>query len=73
MGMMRAALVTLIVLSVASCGVPRPLIRPKEVPAYEEQQRKKRERIEQEQREMEQEQLLLQQQRTAEQPATEAQ
>jgi hypothetical protein len=40
-------------LTVASCGVQRPLMRPKDIPAYEEQQRKKREEIEQEQRQLE--------------------
>lgn len=50
---MRALLLTLLALIVASCGVQRPLIRPKDIPAYEEQQRKKREQIEQEQRDLE--------------------
>jgi hypothetical protein len=54
MGMMRSVLLLSLALIVASCGVQRPLMRPKDIPAYEEQQRKKREKIEQEQRELEQ-------------------
>ncbi len=52
--MMRSVLLLSLALIVASCGVQRPLMRPKDIPAYEEQQRKKREKIEQEQRELEQ-------------------
>jgi hypothetical protein len=37
---------------VAGCGVQRPLLRPIDIPAYEEQQRKKREDILREQREL---------------------
>ena len=50
---MRVILLSILALVVTSCGVQRPLIRPKDIPAYEEQQRKKRERIEQEKRELE--------------------
>jgi predicted small lipoprotein YifL len=48
---MRNALLCILAFTVAGCGVQRPLMRPKDIPAYEEQQRKKLERIEQEQRE----------------------
>ena len=50
---MRNVPLILLALTVTACGVQRPLIRPKDIPAYEEQQRKKREQIEQEQRELE--------------------
>lgn len=43
----------LLALTLTACGVQRPLMRPKEIPAYEEQQRKKREAMEQETRELE--------------------
>ena len=49
---MRIFCITLLVLAVASCGVQRPLMRPKDIPAYEQQQRKKIEKIEQENREL---------------------
>ncbi len=51
---MRVIACIALALIVASCGVQRPLMRPKEIPAFEEKQRKKRETIEQEQRELEQ-------------------
>ena len=50
---MRSVSLILLSLMVASCGVKRPLIRPKDIPAYEEQQRKKRESLEQDKRELE--------------------
>ncbi len=50
---MRIILLTMLALIVAGCGVQRPLIRPSEIPAYEKQQREKRDRIEQEKRELE--------------------
>lgn len=50
---MRLITLIFLSLSVASCGVKRPLIRPKDIPAYEEQQRKKRESLEQDKRELE--------------------
>lgn len=50
---MRSVSLILLALVVASCGVKRPLIRPKDIPAYEEQQRKKRESLEQEMRALE--------------------
>lgn len=50
--MMRTATLVLMALLVASCGVKRPLIRPKDIPAYEEQQRKKREKLEQDEIEL---------------------
>lgn len=51
--MMRSVSLILLALLVASCGVKRPLVRPKDIPAYEEQQRKKRESLEQDKRELE--------------------
>lgn len=51
--MMRTATLILLALLVTSCGVKRALIRPKDIPAYEEQQRKKRESLEQDKRELE--------------------
>lgn len=50
---MRIATLIFLALIVASCGVKRPLIKPKDIPAYEEQQRKKREALEQDKRELE--------------------
>jgi predicted small lipoprotein YifL len=50
---MRSLILLSLVVSLAACGVQRPLMRPKDIPAYEEQQRKKREQIEQEKRELE--------------------
>lgn len=55
MAIIRFVCIVLLCLPLTACGVKRPLMRPKDIPAYEEQQRKKRERIEQEQREMQQE------------------
>ncbi len=52
--MMHRFLFALLTLSLASCGVQRPLIKPSEIPAYEKSQREKREKYEQEQRELEQ-------------------
>ena len=49
---MRGFFLTLLALTVASCGVQRPLMRPKDIPAFEEKQRLKREKIEQEQRDL---------------------
>lgn len=48
---MRSILFSLLALVVTACGVQRPLIAPKDIPAYEEKQRKKQERIDQERRE----------------------
>jgi hypothetical protein len=48
-GMTMLVVCTLIL---SGCGVQRPLMRPNDIPAYEEQQRKKREKIEQEQQEL---------------------
>lgn len=50
---MRNLTLILLALTMTACGVQRPLIRPKDIPAYEEEQRKKREKIE---REMEEDQ-----------------
>ena len=49
---MRTSALIFLALIVASCGVKRPLIKPKDIPAYEEQQRKKRESLEQDKREL---------------------
>lgn len=38
--------------SLTACGVQRPLLRPAEVPAYEEKQRKKREAMIEEQQQL---------------------
>lgn len=43
--MIRSATFIFLACIVASCGVKRPLLRPKDIPAYEEQQRKKREKL----------------------------
>ncbi|MBX9726024.1 MAG: hypothetical protein K2X09_02055 [Rickettsiales bacterium] len=50
--MMRTLALMMLALIVASCGVKRPLIRPMDIPAYEEQQRKKREKLEQDESEL---------------------
>ena len=51
---MRSAVAfALIAVLLAGCGVKRPLMRPNEIPAYEERQRQKHERLEQERRELE--------------------
>ena len=47
------ALAAVLCLTLTGCGVKRSLIRPKDIPAYEEQQRKKRESLEQDKRELE--------------------
>ena len=49
---MRTLTLILLALIVASCGVKRPLIRPKDIPAYEEQKRQKREKLEQDEIEL---------------------
>lgn len=49
---MRTLALMMLALIVASCGVKRPLIRPMDIPAYEEQQRKKREKLEQDESEL---------------------
>lgn len=48
--MIRTLALIALALVVAACGVKRPLLRPKDIPAYEEQQRKKREALEQDKR-----------------------
>ncbi|MES2985165.1 MAG: hypothetical protein V4735_08270 [Pseudomonadota bacterium] len=48
--MMRLFAITAAALLLSACGVQRPLMKPKDIPAYEAQQREKRERLEQEQR-----------------------
>lgn len=50
---MRTVTLIFLAVVVASCGVKRPLIKPKDIPAYEEQQRKKREALEQDKRDLE--------------------
>lgn len=47
--MTRALLTFALVMVLCSCGIRRPLIRPSDIPAYEEQQRKKREKLQREQ------------------------
>jgi len=43
---MTRVLLSIMILSlVAGCGVKRALIRPQEIPAFEEKQRKKREQL----------------------------
>jgi hypothetical protein len=49
---MRPFILLSLALVLASCGVQRPLMRPKDIPAYEEQQRKKRQEIIDEQKEL---------------------
>lgn len=51
--MMRQIILLSLALLLAACGVQRPLIRPKDIPAYEEQQRQKRQEILDEQKELE--------------------
>lgn len=43
--MRRAFCMSLALMVVCACGVQRPLMKPSEIPAYEEKQRKKRERL----------------------------
>lgn len=47
--MSRIFLLALCLLTLSNCGIKRPLMAPSEIPAYEESQRKKRERLMQEQ------------------------
>ncbi len=51
--MTRVVALMMVALTLASCGVQRPLMKPSDIPAYEAEQLKKRERIAQEQREFE--------------------
>jgi hypothetical protein len=44
--MKHASLFALALLTLSACGIQRPLIAPKDIPAYEERLRKKRERLE---------------------------
>ncbi|MDX2095284.1 MAG: hypothetical protein SFW64_05025 [Alphaproteobacteria bacterium] len=53
--MIRTLSLIVLALVIASCGVKRPLLRPKDIPAYEEQKRKKREELEQDQIELDRE------------------
>ena len=55
---MRTTLFIFLLTTLTACGVQRPLIKPKDIPAFEEEQRKKREKIEQEQRESQAEREL---------------
>ena len=50
----RGLSITLLILclTLTAWGVKRPLLRPKDIPAYEEQQRKKREKLEQDEIEL---------------------
>jgi predicted small lipoprotein YifL len=43
--MNRLFLTIMALFMVSSCGVKGPLVAPKDIPAYEENQRKKRERL----------------------------
>lgn len=52
MVVVRAGLLIFCSLTLTACGVQRPLMRPAEVPAYEEKQRKKREQMIEEQQEL---------------------
>ena len=49
---MRTSALIFLALTVHSCGAQRPLMKPRDIPAYEEQQRKKRESLEQDKREL---------------------
>jgi hypothetical protein len=42
---MRGALLVLSLLILANCGLKRPIMPPKDIPAYQEKLRKKRERL----------------------------
>lgn len=46
--MMRRLTYFILALSLASCGVQRPLIKPADIPAYQAAQQRKREKIAQE-------------------------
>lgn len=63
---MRNVALIILALGVAGCGVQRDLIRPKDIPAYEEKQRKKREDIEKERQQLEE----IDARRAAEEAAT---
>jgi predicted small lipoprotein YifL len=57
---MRSAWFCLAMLvAVSGCGIKRPLIAPKDIPAYEEKQRKKREKQEEFKREQQQQQTPI--------------
>jgi len=45
--MTRTLLIALSLLMLTGCGIQRPLMMPKDIPAYEEKQRRKQERLEQ--------------------------
>ena len=47
---MSRMLLLSLALMLAACGVQRPLMKPKDIPAYREEQRQKREKLDQEQR-----------------------
>ena len=53
--MSRTLPLLLLMLIVTACGVQRPLMPPKDIPAFKEEQRKKKEKIDEERREAEQE------------------
>jgi len=44
--MTRIFLLALALVVLTDCGIKRPLMPPKDIPAFEEKQRKKRERLE---------------------------
>lgn len=45
MGMSRFLLLAFALVTLTNCGIKRPLIAPKDIPAYEERQRRRMEKI----------------------------
>lgn len=43
--MTRSILIAMALLTLTGCGVRRPLMKPKDIPAYEENMRRKREQL----------------------------
>ncbi len=52
---MRKIPLLFLVLTLAACGVEKPLIKPKDIPAYEAKKQQRIDQYEQEQRELEEE------------------
>lgn len=48
-----------ILIALSACGIKRPLVKPSEIPAYEQKRQQKLEEREQEMREFEQQQQML--------------
>lgn len=69
--MMRVVLLAMSALLLANCGIQRPLIPPKDIPAYEEQRRKKRAQLEEDMRNYEQKTKSQEQQAPAAAPKAE--